>query len=367
VLLLEKESELFDKRILITPGESPRGATVFRDLVTDPPATETEFILLWKLYIVSLIAREMRKYDINRKEASSVYRVLENENLLEAQSSLAALLRRVQQTTKKLIQSVTIEGFIAMDPSTGTPLACGKISLREPVGEERERGSLSVDNLFSLLSKALKDENFEVWVLLDRLDVAFIDNHELEANALRALMRVYNDVKGFDNISIKIFIREDIWKRITQGGFREASHIIRFVLLDWSPPSLLNLLMRRILSNDIIANVFEIDKLAVLQNAMQQDALFSRMFPAQVEQGPQKALTFKWMITRCADGTRKTAPRELIHLLNCLREQEVRRLEQGGMVPPGDQLFDRSVFKQALPTRLIPLSQVCLNVVLRPE
>jgi hypothetical protein len=140
-------------------------------------------------------------------------------------------------------------------------------------------------------------------------------------------LRVYNDVKGFDNISIKIFIREDIWKRITSGGFREASHIIRFVLLDWSPASLLNLLMRRVLSNDIIANVFEIDKSAVLQNAMEQESLFSRLFPATVEQGPRKAGTFKWMITRCADGTRKTAPRELIHLLNCLREQEVKRLE----------------------------------------
>ena len=30
---------------------------------------------------------------------------------------------------------------------------------------------------------------------------------------------------------------------------------------------------------------------------------------------------------RRADGTDKTAPREVIHLLNCLREQEVARLE----------------------------------------
>jgi hypothetical protein len=187
-LLLEKESEFFDKRILITPGENPRGETVFRDLVTEPPATEAEFILLWKLYIVSIIAREMRTYNINGKEASSVYHVLENEHLLETQSNLAAILRRVQQTAKRLIRSLTIEGSIAIDPPTGLPLAAGKISLKEPVGEEKDEGFLSLDSLFSLLSKALKDENFAVWVLLDRLDVAFIDNHALEANALRALI-----------------------------------------------------------------------------------------------------------------------------------------------------------------------------------
>jgi hypothetical protein len=209
---------------------------------------------------------------------------------------------------------------------------------------------LSINNLFSVVSKTLNDENWKIWVLLDRLDVAFIDNHELEANALRALMRLYNDMKAFDNISIKIFIREDIWKRVTQGGFREASHIVRFVLLDWSPPSILNLLMRRVLSNDIIVDQFGINMSAILQNTSKQEELFSRLFPAQVEQGPQKATTFKWMITRCADGTKKTTPREIIHLLNCLREQEVSRLEQGGAAAPGDQLFDRSVFKLALPT-----------------
>jgi hypothetical protein len=40
--------------------------------------------------------------------------------------------------------------------------------------------------------------------------------------------------------------------------------------------------------------------------------------PGQVEQGPQKAPTYKWLLTRGADGSEKTAPRELIQLLNCL-------------------------------------------------
>jgi hypothetical protein len=69
------------------------------------------------------------------------------------------------------------------------------------------------------------------------------------------------------------------------------------------------------------------------------------------------------MVTRCADGTRKTAPREMIHLLNCVRDQEIRRLEQGGAPPRGSQLFDRSVFKLALPT----VSDARLNQYLYAE
>jgi hypothetical protein len=55
------------------------------------------------------------------------------------------------------------------------------------------------------------------------------------------------------------------------------------------------------------------------------------------------------MVSRCADGSGKTAPRELIHLLISIREKEIERLERGEVPPSGEQIFDRSVFKEALP------------------
>jgi hypothetical protein len=248
------------------------------------------------------------------------------------------------------MRQVKFDGTATVDVNTGTPVVSGKISIGEPTDDARKKGARSLDELFSLLDSSLKEADFRAWVLLDRLDVAFIDNHTLEENALRALMRVYSDIRNYDSISLKIFIREDIWKRITYAGFREASHITRFVVLGWDRLSLLNLLMRRALSNDLIVGEFGINTEEVLKDASAQEALFGRLFPAQVEQGERKSSTFDWMINRCADGTKKTAPRELVHLLNCLREQEARRLERGGTLPPDDQLFDRSVFKQALPT-----------------
>jgi hypothetical protein len=133
--------------------------------------------------------------------------------------------------------------------------------------------------------------------------------------------------------------------------------------LDWTQSALLNLIMRRLLNNGAFVEEYNIDKARVLEDAKEQEKLFYRCFPAQVEQGPQKASTFKWLVTRCADGSEKTAPRELIHLLNCLLEQETKRLEQGGPPAPGDQLFDRSVFKLALPT----VSDTRLNQFLYAE
>jgi hypothetical protein len=36
-LLMQKAGEFFDKGILLVPAENPRGATVFKDLASDPP------------------------------------------------------------------------------------------------------------------------------------------------------------------------------------------------------------------------------------------------------------------------------------------------------------------------------------------
>jgi hypothetical protein len=348
--LLENKNDLFDNNIIAVAAENLRGATVFKDLVSEPPTTEVEFIVLWKLYIIILAAQQMREYGIKSKAAQTVYRALEDAKLLDAEFSLSRVLRSVQAFAKSLVQAEAIEFPTTFDPATGIPMFTPRIVLREPTVEQHKLGAISVDNLFASIDEALKESGYKVWVLFDRLDVAFTENHDLEANALRALIRAYMDVRNIDNISLKIFLREDIWNRITEEGFREASHIIRFVVLDWTPPALLNLIMRRLLSNKPLLDNFGIDAKSVLKDAAKQEETFYRFFPRQVEEGKQKATTFNWLVTRCADATRKTAPRELVQLLNCIRDQEIKRLEHGGAAPAGDQLFERSVFKLALPT-----------------
>ncbi len=54
-----------------------------------------------------------------------------------------------------------------------------------------------------------------------RVDIAFAESAEFEANALRALFKVYLDMLSRERIQLKIFLRSDIWKRIIKDrGFR---------------------------------------------------------------------------------------------------------------------------------------------------
>src|SRR6266851_2135653 len=63
-LLMTKSGDFFDRGILLVAAENPRGATVFKDLVADPPTTEVEFTALWKLYALAIISQQLREYDI---------------------------------------------------------------------------------------------------------------------------------------------------------------------------------------------------------------------------------------------------------------------------------------------------------------
>jgi hypothetical protein len=349
-LLVARADELFDKGILLTTGERPRGATVFRDLVAEPPTSEQEFIGLWKLYIVTLIAQQLKDFGVTGKEYNELIAILEDQDLLEADFDLARAFKQVRTYVASWFRPKSLEGSFTIEPNTMAPSFSGKIVPGEPSKAERERGIVSVDKLAALANKALERGGVQIWVLLDRLDVAFVESHDLEKNALRALFRVYRDFASLDQIRLKIFLRSDIWKRITEAGFREASHITKVATLEWKPASLLNLVVKRLLNNPILINEFQIDKKSVLRDFKAQSDLFYRLFPKQVEQGSRKSTTFDWIVSRCADATEKTAPREIIHLLNSVREQEVARIERGENAPPEDIIFDHTVFKPALAT-----------------
>ena len=49
------------------------------------------------------------------------------------------------------------------------------------------------------------------------------------------------------------------------------------------------------------------------------------------------------------DGTKLPAPRELIHLLNVTRDNQVQRLELGAAELDGEALFSRQAIRDALP------------------
>ena len=84
-LLVARSDDLFERNILLVPGEKPRGTPAFRDLVVDPPATEAEFTNLWKLYFLSLLCGTFEEYGIENDEAKNLRERLAAEGLVRGE------------------------------------------------------------------------------------------------------------------------------------------------------------------------------------------------------------------------------------------------------------------------------------------
>lgn len=363
-VLLDKRDELFDRGILLSPAENPRGTAAFEGLVAEPPTTEEEFRALWKMYFLALIGNVFREYEFSSAAARNLLSTLEDANLLPRSKNLSAFLKAARDYVQALLRPQSVEGGLQFDPMTGMPSGfTGKISLREPGEKARKAGLTSVETLFDNANDALIEEGIDLWLILDRLDVAFAENTTLEENALRALFKAYRDLTPFDNISLKIFLRSDIWNRITASGFREASHITRNVTISWDRQSLMNLVIRRALKNEALREFYGVNAEEILADYKKQESLFYRIFPDKVVPGEKRLFTFEWMVSRIEDGLANKAPRELIHLLSSAREVQLRKLENGEPEPPNGILVDRAAIVEAL----IPVSSTRLTQTIFAE
>ena len=361
-LLNRKSTELADKGVILSTAENIRGATVFKGIISSPPPSETSFIFLWKIYCLVLIGKTLRESKIENENATSLTNALTKAQLLPNNASIGTLFRLAQEYVKNLLsaEKSAVEHSLSIDPTSGMPIVTRRIELKDASIDERI-SSIPVEELLAVADQSLQQENKKIWILFDRLDVAFIESRDLEKNALRALFRAYNDLRALNNIFLKIFVRDDVWGRISSGGFSEASHIIKTTQIKWDERSLLDLISRRLSRSqqlvDYVEKIFHKNKRTLPKGIAYKQHLATDfeekkwmvelILPDKVDTG-KNPNTFEWMISRVRDGLEISAPRELIHMFETIRDLQLKRLERGESEPDGDMLFDRGVFKEAL-------------------
>jgi hypothetical protein len=346
-LLDGNKDTLGNNGIFLFLAENPRGATAFTDLQTQPPASELEFVNLWKLYLLTLLGQCFVNAGTCSPNGKKVVEALRSSGLLTEGGSLASFFSRARQYIWRFFNLESFEPNVKFNEATGSPEGVGvKISFREPTLEQSKNGVLSVLELLQDADIEMKQMGYTIWFLFDRLDVAFAETPDLEANALRALFKVYLDFASYKNIKLKVFLRSDIWKRITQGGFREATHITRTTTIEWERPSILNLIVRRFLNNPSILEYYNVAP-EIVESLGQQESLFYRIFPIKISSGKNPD-TLEWLIGRTQDSNGVCAPRDLINLIKSAIARQIKQLELGDADPPDENLFQRTIIKDAL-------------------
>jgi len=363
-MLVSREDDLFDRSVILVPGENPTGATAFEPIQVDPPTSEAEFIQIWRLYFLVLLVEELERYDVQTDGLRTVRAALASIGLTEGVKLKRTIIVRVRDALQKIFNAESFEAGMSIDASTGAPTGfTAKVTFDEPSIEQERAGIVSVDSLYEAVNAVLSGQGLRVWLILDRLDVAFTASPELEASALRALFRVYRLVEPLSQLRLKIFLRSDIWAEITAGGFRETSHITRDMTLLWNRANLLKLIIQRVIQSERLVEVLGVDAENVIASSEAQQEFFDSVFPRQVDAGTNKPATFDWALSRTEDGKKVAAPRELIHLFTTVRDRQLARIDTGQAAISEDVYFESQAFRDAHPE----VSETRLQKTIYPE
>jgi hypothetical protein len=199
------------------------------------------------------------------------------------------------------------------------------------------------EEAFANLNACLDELGLKVWIVLDRLDEAFQGFPSVERPALRALLRTYLDLLEFDCIKLKLFVRKDLFRKVVQGGFVNLTHVnAKRLDIVWDEEDLKALLCNRIRGNRAFMASFGSD-------IKSDDAVFSILFPPQVDAGPRKPTTWAWMMSRIRDGNGIRPPRNLVDLTKKAQETQQRAEERAPREhKPGVPLIEADALRKAL-------------------
>lgn len=312
--LFEKQSafpELSDTILILATNHL--GDPVFKTAFSNTAIVldEQKLIDAWKVYLINVIWPDIKK-NICSNEIEAY---LIKKKLI---SPPEGLLEKIQYSIKRIFNPKSIK--TSLQDQFGTTYTA-EVDLSEDASDE----SYVVDfnYIFSTFDSLLTSLNKRLWVLMDRLDDAFPGNPTLENAALKSLLYAYKDLAGYNKLKIKIFMRDDIYDRITKNGFRSLTHVNTNAMppIKWTEEKLLHLVCERLIFNekfreyllesgytpkDIVSNV-------------DREILLLILFRDQVDIGPKSPTTFRWILNHLEDGKGNTTPRDVIALIDRAR------------------------------------------------
>lgn len=314
------------RTIHIVPGINPSGEPLFRRFGEEEKLTEGQYVTIWKLYFLSLISNWVIKYHPKpaTKNLTQIETLLSNLGLLSTDSSAGIVFPRLMEWLRDHVQPKSMGVDITFN-EYGFPVYSPKVEFREAPHRPKENAqdiTIPHHEAFKLLESALSERSTTVWVVMDRLDESFIGRPDIEIPALRALIRSFMDITAYPHIRIKLFVRTDLFRKITQDGFVNLTHVnARKADIIWDDEDLMALVCQRIRNNrELLRN------LGLGRSTDRQ--LFHTIFPEKIDPN-RNQLTWKWMLSQIRDGNGVKAPRNLIDLCILSQEEQMRKERRG--------------------------------------
>jgi hypothetical protein len=330
--ILQKRYPALLSNVEVLAGFNPAGAPVFQRLGEGETLSEGQYITIWKAYVLSLVGNWVLgwnegEFSPNMEELDTL---LTKTGLRSFDDSASTVFSQIVNLVKRITNPKSAQITATISPD-GLPIVAPSVELGDAPGPQE---LVRHDEALRLMNNVLDEVDYSVWVVLDRLDEAFQGFPQAEVPVLRALLRTYLDLSEFPRLTLKLFVRKDLFRRIIAGGFVNLTHVnARKVEIVWDDEDLFDLLCRRLRENARF-----VTSLGLSADASNNE-IFDAVFPRQVDRGSSKPTTWNWMLSRIRDGNGIKPPRNLIDLVTKAQEAQMRKEERGGTeyAPGGDR------------------------------
>jgi hypothetical protein len=307
------------RQVEVVAGFNPSGNPVFQRLVQVAQLSEGGYVTIWKAYLLSLVGNwllELYGSDLTSR-MRGLDSMLVQVGLRSMDDSAETIFSKLVNVLTRVLKPKSAEISFAISEG-GIPVVTPRLQFEPEEPNSDPPDLIPHERALSDLNAVLEEVDVTAWIVLDRLDEAFQGFPNVEIPALRALLRTYLDMLAYPRIRLKLFVRNDLFRKVIQGGFVNLSHVnARKIEIVWEEEDLLHLFSRRVRdSGEFVAA-------ANLAGLTDRD-IFDRIFPKQVDQGLRKPTTWAWMMSRIRDGNNIKPPRNLIDLIIKAKEAQIR-------------------------------------------
>jgi hypothetical protein len=335
------------KTVEVLPAFNLGSQPVFYSLTHKAVLAEDEYVSLWKAYVVSLCGNFLIDQLGDEIAVEGLVDVLSRSGLRVGDYRPETVFPKLEGALRPYLDGGRIDAEGATALARGLPLVTAEDA--PSYAYHTDAGPvIPYDYALDLIEDVLEQLGITAWVVFDRLDEAFQGRPDHEQPALRALLRAYLDMAHRTRLRLKLFIRNDLFSRLTVGGFVNLTHVnAKRHMLAWSEDNLLDMLARRIADNDEVMAALGWSA-GDVKDEDSRIRLLSTVFPDQVDQGTNRPTTWNWILTRIRDGQDVRPPRNLIDLLDFARTAQINEDEREKRDWTGPPLIGSGALKEGL-------------------
>ncbi len=279
------------------------------------------------------------KFDISEIETILLETgFLENNELTGRSNKIVSffveLSRRVEFSAKAEIEGV---GFVEFRPS----------------GSEEEVDSAALmrraeRTCIKFLTSLVTEQRIWLWFAIDRTDILFDGDQNLESQSLYALLSILRDDIGSNSADFgfktKLFLKSEVWSELSKQGIPEFSHLVaRRTELIWTLYELQRVIAGRFAANQNLMEAMIYDKSSALKNRYSVEDFMIQLLPEKLipdRGGGRKPKD--WILQTLRDSTGLPTPRDYIQYFRKVIDYERDQVEREG----GTGWRHRNLFQQ---------------------